>query len=438
LWAQPWVAPTFPVNKRIPLTKLRPTAFKEATKGYDAEKFELCRSDVRELAQEFLNILGEAAERQDFTNVLSPQHEFIIVRWSASGGERIQSLGEGIKCEVLQTAFQEFQDQSTSMPCTERSTKLNILGTLTSLLLLNSIPPIPLSPVLLHYFIHDSDLNSITSDLLGNWYPDLAKLIKDWINAGSSGDIQPFASHFMTYHDTQACSMNSPIIQTFRHFCKAFSYHVFIKHVKGGSEFLTNILWASNITSFADLLRYLCVRSSSSSVVHQLAVVVPDPSMTFLFIISQFLEGTGVPCPALFEDARYHFTADLVDLSNMEAASFWSKILTWATTGSPSINANDDSGISITLVPNNNPLYCSTECDRPAMLANGKICFKTCLKEARVPLSWLVKLAGISYSTNMEPSSFSAAVHHWLLCECLNEIGSHSILWRSNPACLWF
>lgn len=92
----------------------------------------------------------------------------------------------------------------------------------------------------------------------------------------------------------------------------------------------------------------------------------------------------------------------------------------------------------ITLVPNNNPLYCSTECDRPAMLANGKICFKTCLKEARVPLSWLVKLAGIPYSTNMEPSSFSAAVHHWLLCECLNAIGSHSILWRSNPACLWF
>lgn len=73
-------------------------------------------------------------------------------------------------------------------------------------------------------------------------------------------------------------------------------------------------------------------------------------------------------------------------------------------------------------------LYCATERDRHAMLANGKICFRTCFKEARLPLSWLIRLAHFPYAEDAEPPSFLAAVEHWLLCECLNAIGSHSIL----------
>lgn len=150
------------------------------------------------------------------------------VRDTANGWDGVQSMGEGIEREVLQTAFQEFQDhptmwflqrqethsslvtlglqrrqESSTSPMTQRSIKLSVLGALTSLLLLNGVPPVPLSPVLLHYFIHDLELNSISPDLLGNWYPDLGKLIQDWIAAGPDGDIEAFASHFITYHDTQ-------------------------------------------------------------------------------------------------------------------------------------------------------------------------------------------------------------------------------------------
>ena len=134
-------------------------------------------------------------------------------------------MGEGIEREVLQTAFQEFQNHPTiwflqrqedhaslmtlglqrreESSTTQRSIKLSVLGALTSLLLLNGLPPVPISPVLLHYFIHDSDLNSITPDLLGNWYPNLGKLMQEWIAAGPNGDIGVFSSHFSTYHDTQ-------------------------------------------------------------------------------------------------------------------------------------------------------------------------------------------------------------------------------------------
>jgi len=69
--------------------------------------------------------------------------------------------------------------------------------------------------------------------------------------------------------------------------------------------------------------------------------------MTFSFVIKQFLQGTGVPCPALFEEAKHHFTANLVDLSNIGVPSFRSKILAWATTGSASINTNEGLSISV-------------------------------------------------------------------------------------------
>ena len=56
------------------------------------------------------------------------------------------------------------------------SIKLSVLGALTSLLLVNGVPPVTPSSILLHYFIHDLELNSITLDLLWNWYLDLRKL----------------------------------------------------------------------------------------------------------------------------------------------------------------------------------------------------------------------------------------------------------------------
>jgi hypothetical protein len=115
----------------------------------------------------------------------------------------------------------------------------------------------------------------------------------------------------------------------------------FIKRVEGGSDMLLSILWTSNITSPNDFIPYLNIRTSSTNVARQLAEAVPDPSMTFSFLIKWFLQGTGVPCSGLFEEAKHHFIANLVDLSNIDELSFRSKIFSWATSGSVSINTND-------------------------------------------------------------------------------------------------
>ena len=52
------------------------------------------------------------------------------VQCTASRWDRIQSMGKGIECEVLQTAFQEFQNHPTIwfLQCQEDHVSLMTLG----------------------------------------------------------------------------------------------------------------------------------------------------------------------------------------------------------------------------------------------------------------------------------------------------------------------
>lgn len=78
LWSQQWSAPIIPEDRIIPLADLRTTAFGEATRGCNEEKFELRGPDVRELAKALSDVLAKAAEHRDFTSVLSPRREFFM------------------------------------------------------------------------------------------------------------------------------------------------------------------------------------------------------------------------------------------------------------------------------------------------------------------------------------------------------------------------
>lgn len=62
------------------------------------------------------------------------------------------------------------------------------------------------------------------------------------------------------------------------------------------------------------------------------------------------------------------------------------------------------------------------------MLAEGKVAFKTCFKQAYFPASWLAKLARAEYDGISEPRSFQEAADYWFLVEILNAIGSHTVL----------
>jgi hypothetical protein len=51
-------------------------------------------------------------------------------------------------------------------------------------------------------------------------------------------------------------------------------------------------------------------------------------------IVSDFLMGSGIPCPGLFAIAQHHFS-DVVDLTHINSSMFRAQIFAWAVTGAP-------------------------------------------------------------------------------------------------------
>ncbi|KAF8233802.1 hypothetical protein L208DRAFT_1265141, partial [Tricholoma matsutake] len=210
--------------------------------------------------------------------------------------------------------------------------------------------PIPLSPVLLHYFIHQSNLNAIHPLFLGNWYPDLHQLIQNWLTIGHTGDLTPFESHFIMYHDMQvgpllgrdkethqwtACEIlyraivgpsqpDHPDILAFllgfNLPCRnGFSFPKLVNSLKGGLEFLFSALWMSNITCYKDLEPYLAVKTANTEVAEHFSSICP--STTFDSIITSFLSGSGIPCPNSFKEVWGQFSTS-VDLSTIGKPCF--------------------------------------------------------------------------------------------------------------------
>ncbi|KAJ7021902.1 hypothetical protein C8F04DRAFT_1189503 [Mycena alexandri] len=138
-------------------------------------------------------------------------------------------------------------------------------------------------------------------------------------------------------------------------------------------------------------------------------------------IIADYLMGSGIPRPAMFEEGRQHFPAG-VDLSFIDSPNFRAQMLTCL----PKALGN----IKIMLVDDNNTIYLG---GRPhslllSMIASGTLSFRTCFLECRIPASFLLRAAQASY-TSEEPCSrrqFIHQNHHWLLCQSLNGIDNHT------------
>jgi len=136
-------------------------------------------------------------------------------------------MGDGIEREVLHMLLEQFRKDSTQyfthhpngratlttshtfatarFISTPRKRSLGTLGAVIALCMINGISIHPVDPVLLHYFVHNCDINSIHPGLLAEWHPELKKTISDWLALGPNGDPGSFQAHFATYHDMQVC-----------------------------------------------------------------------------------------------------------------------------------------------------------------------------------------------------------------------------------------
>jgi len=163
---------------------------------------------------------------------------------------------------------------------------------------------------------------------------------------------------------------------------------------------------------------------------------------TFLSLLTNFFQGSGIPIPELFEDAQQHFNP-IVDIRNVNDEGFQAHMFCWATTGSCEIasdasrisvhnslfltNCQCSSLIQVCFVDDDDALYSSDLDTRRTMIAHGKSSFKTCFCEALIPASYVIRLAQHARA-HIDGSVFRCAVDHWLLCETLNAIGNHTVM----------
>lgn len=88
-------------------------------------------------------------------------------------------------------------------------------------------------------------------------------------------------------------------------------------------------------------------------------------------------------------------------------------------------NADAYFTLQIKFTDDDDPTYGTHE-SRPAMIAHGKICFRTCYQRAALPWSYIIRLAEQVYPT-ADYKDFESAFTQWLICEILNAIGNHTI-----------
>lgn len=105
-----------------------------------------------------------------------------------------------------------------------------------------------------------------------------------------------------------------------------------LKSWRGGSERFFSLLWISHVSSYANLAEHLSFSHPSTSLRTQLARALNDTDSDFSSLVIDFLKGSGVPCPVLFNEAKVHF-GKLVDLTMIQGEGFRARMFCWAVTG---------------------------------------------------------------------------------------------------------
>lgn len=190
----------------------------------------------------------------------------------------------------------------------------------------------------------------------------------------------------------------------------------------GGSSSYLSRVFSSVICGPESLWSHLSIE------VHGLTALAPEGSpirdLNFGNIIRRFLEGTGVPCPALW-GAKPIPVSSRLDMTEVDSPTFRSRALCWAATGTPLLPSLDDD-IQLILGELGDGISA-------IHMQEGTIAFHTCSREAHLPLEFLLHLYSQSYPAQdengqpTEPRSLEQAIEHWLFTQVVGSAGDHSI-----------
>ncbi|KAJ7080144.1 hypothetical protein B0H15DRAFT_804135 [Mycena belliarum] len=472
MWEEPWQP-----HLRVVHDSFREdSVYLEATNGIPSQSVLYKGESVEEAADDLIKTIGRCVDEGDFTGVLFEDQGAVIYR---PGTRTILSSGDGVLREVFHAAHKKLLETTGPQWLTPRlDEKLSMLfirsqglgqqqnvfgprqraiATATafwSLRLIKGLAVDPVDPGLIQFLLNDCDLRSITPRFMAEYHPGFKTVLDAWRLAGPMGNVNEpgIVNQLATFHDLEIRAVAGRDQQTHDGLFVEMIYrtqvgseppsHIDVVAAARGARLACRNGWTftkhlRSVAGGSDAL----IRRTMASVMgpHSILAritVVADPALlgpitaamggeSIMDILSDYLMGSGIPCPTLFESAKQHFPPGL-DYSLVDSPVYRAQSFAWAISGSPYLPTNLGN-IRIILVGDNDPLYLGTRSPTllPAMLSGGTFSLRTCFLECRIPASFLLAAAQASYTEN-EPRCRRDFIHHWLLCQSLNAIENHT------------
>ncbi|KAJ8091889.1 hypothetical protein PM082_024122 [Marasmius tenuissimus] len=459
-----------------------------------------------DLALQLKSVITQCLLQGDFTVLLSMERTFALI----DGEGSLVSSGNGVERETISTLCNTYLSQRAStffVPhgpqfstlaavnvasarwmSTEQRLDWGIVGTLVALSLIHGMGTEPLNPLLLIFFINDTQISSLQSNLVLRWFPDLHAILKAWTALGHEDDIRQFAGHFSSYHDCDIASLRSRspdqhralgwemlhnaiigskstdhpaialFLKGFRMPCdKGYNFTQIARAFQGGSVEFVSEVYNNYISHYSNLR--LSYQSLIQPETFEKLIQALEESSSFVVtsfqeLFRDFLEGTGCPSIELMNNLKGRLNP-IVNLEDIDEDTFRMRMFCWAATGAPFVLA-DGLPTRVILVEDDDEDYgagLSAE-QRLAHLNAGVCKFKSCFREMRIPVSFLLHLLSIDYTTALsdggegegeggvsnsgesnssrgssEGVTLSAkdTVEHWLLASILDNIGENNL-----------
>ncbi|KAL0570439.1 hypothetical protein V5O48_011516 [Marasmius crinis-equi] len=431
-------------------------AYTTAHGGAPPPSLRITGTDYNKLSESLRDVIVLCIRAGDFTMLLSGDRHFIL---QDRHGRQVSS-GSGIEREAIHTLCKRYlidrADQfftplmgeyqtiaispglSSRWMSDDQQLEWGVLGAVVALALIYGMGTEPLNPLLLIYFINDCELGCLTSRLVSEWFPSLHDTIVRWKSLGPNDNVSEFSGHFATYHDLQVSALTGrssemhialasemlysaivgkrgPGHPVFTCFLKGFvmpcdlgySFTQLARVFHGGSEAFVSSVYQNFITSYHSLR------------LHTVAASFED-------FFRLFLEGVGYPDVDLMEAEEGRFSP-LVNFDNIHSDNFRMRMLCWAATGAPFV-LPEGPPIKIILVEDNDSEYGATLSRSQLERAlNAGVCkFRTCIREMRVPASFILQILRTEYPGDSELDA-RIVLHHWLLVSLLDNISQATL-----------
>ncbi|KAI0078511.1 hypothetical protein K474DRAFT_1706398 [Panus rudis PR-1116 ss-1] len=469
-----------PAEYSLSLLDFRDSVLEGACKGLDnVPRLTVRGRNLDEASMVYESAIRDAVMQRDFTNVLSTNRLFSI----QDSDDDIGSLGIGIETEILSKLLTNVESRLSSY-FVSRLDDLHVINTpnrvrslnedrwcriatdaaIISLSLCQGIPVRKIDGAWLIYLVHDCNFDALTYDAVEEYHPELARVVKQLHQMSHEDDLTPLADyldiqagiqvnldHYRNRDQDTHTSIAPEVLYTallgkeppshpyvraflagFNLPCRnGFTFSKAACGFEGGPSALIRLCSSSQITGYGIIKDILEVSAAPDFTVPSEGLsALPgcEELVSFDSILRGFLQRTGIPCQAAFNEKRdAGLFSDRIPFDQINDESFRSRMFAIAISGSDSVRF--DNRFKVIWGTDRNAQYgTGTPAYRALLAAGGHITWRTCFQTCIIPANYLTEqLARRPYDRNAtdQPNSLQQAIDSWLLLEILTAISHH-------------